>query len=211
MTSVEFRALLWRRATAAGVQVDDTLIARLEAYFGVLAHWNTRINLTGFSLDTPTLQAVDRLLVEPLRIAKLLSQPVHVWFDLGSGGGSPALPLQLYKPAKRLVLVESKERKAAFLREAVRELSLDGVEVEVARIESITSNHRFAGTVDLVTVRAVRRSLTVFDASRALLREGGRAVLVGSRPDETIRPEAFQIIPTVEFAADEAIVVFGKI
>jgi len=211
MTSVEFRSLLSGRATAARVQLDDALVARLEAYFGLLARWNTRINLTGFSLDTPTPQAVDRLLVEPLRIVRLLPQPVSVWFDLGSGGGSPAIPLQLYKPARHLILVESKEKKAAFLREAVRELGLSNVEVEVARIESITATHRFAATVDLVTVRAVRPSPAVFGASRALLREGGRAVFMGSRSNNAIRPEAFQILPTVEFAAGDEVIMFERI
>jgi len=88
----------------------------------------------------------------------------------GSGGGSPAIPFKLYKPAKLLVLVESKSRKAAFLREVARELHLAEVEVEVIRIESIASTYRLAGRADRVTIRAVRLSEALFQTVRSLLR-----------------------------------------
>ena len=45
--------------------------------------------------------------------------------DVGSGGGSPAIPLKLAAPAVALTMVEVKARKSAFLREAIRQLELD--------------------------------------------------------------------------------------
>src|SRR5215470_13042507 len=127
MTSPSVRLQLSNRIAAAGLEVDDTLLDGLQTYFNLLARWNNRINLTGFSLNRPTAQAIDRLLVEPLLIAGVLGNTPAVWFDLGSGGGSPAIPIQLYKPAGLLVLVESKSRKAAFLREVTRQLQLEQV------------------------------------------------------------------------------------
>ena len=44
--------------------------------------------------------------------------------DIGSGGGSPAIPLKLAAPRIKLWMVESKTRKSAFLREAIRQLDL---------------------------------------------------------------------------------------
>ena len=52
-----------------------------------------------------------------------------LWFDIGSGGGSPAIPLKLARPTLPLPMVESKTRKAVFLREAVRALGLARREV----------------------------------------------------------------------------------
>ena len=46
--------------------------------------------------------------------------------DIGSGGGSPAIPLKLALPHLHLTMVEAKVRKSAFLREASRQLELDG-------------------------------------------------------------------------------------
>jgi 16S rRNA (guanine527-N7)-methyltransferase len=210
MNSTEFRNLLSTRATAARLSIDEDLLDRLETYFKLLAHWNVRINLTGFALDQPTAQAVDRLLIEPLLIVRALNYPLDVWLDLGSGGGSPAIPIQLCRPAKLLVLVESKGRKAAFLREVAREMQLTEVAVEVRRIESITSGYRLAGTADLVTVRAVRPSEAMFAAFRNLLRVGGQAAIIGSDVDELTVPQGFQIAQIIEFREANSLMMLSK-
>jgi 16S rRNA (guanine527-N7)-methyltransferase len=210
MNSTEFRDLLSSRATAARLSITEDLLDRLEIYFKLLAHWNARINLTGFSLDQPSARAVDRLLIEPLQIARTLRYPIDVWLDLGSGGGSPAIPIQLYEPARLLVLVESKGRKAAFLREVTRELRLAEVEVEVIRAESITPSYRLAGKADLVTVRAVRPSEAMFVALRSLLRAGGRVALIGSKASELAVARGFQVVPDVEFASIDSLIVLSK-
>jgi 16S rRNA (guanine527-N7)-methyltransferase len=57
--------------------------------------------------------------------------------DIGSGGGSPAIPLKLCAPAASLTMVEAKARKSAFLREAIRALRLDRSSVETARYEEL--------------------------------------------------------------------------
>jgi len=211
MSESELRELLVRRARAADLSMDDVLLDRLQAYFRLLAHWNPRINLTGFSLDQPTEGAIDRLLIEPLIIARSLPHPVSVWFDLGSGGGSPAIPIQLYRPAETLVLVESKGRKAAFLREVARVLSLNSVEVEVTRIESIVVRHPLAGAADLVTVRAVRPSDDILEAIRGLLRFGGQAAFIGAKFDKSAARQGFQVVPITDPASSDSLLLLSKV
>jgi len=211
MTESELRDLLVRRARAAGLSIDDVLLDGLQTYFKLLAHWNPRINLTGFSLDQPTEGAIDRLLIEPLIIARSLPYPVSVWFDLGSGGGSPAIPIQLYRPAETLVLVESKGRKAAFLREVARVLSLKSVEVEVTRIESIVVRHPQAGAADLVTVRAVRPSEDILEAIRSLLRFGGQAAFIGSKFEKSGARQGFQAVPITDPASSDSLLLLSKV
>ena len=194
MSQSRFRDLLSAGLETAGLSPDERVIDRLAAYFELLKRWNSRINLTGFSLSAPSAQAVDRLIVEPLRLAANIAGSVDIWVDLGSGGGSPAIPLYLYRPSTRLVLVESKHRKAAFLRHAVRELGLPGVEVEASRIESITSSHRLAAQVELVTVRAVDPSESVLAAVEVLLRERGKALFVGSRLEPNAIPSTVELV-----------------
>jgi len=196
MSQDELRGLLLRRAAAADFALDDPLLERLETYFRLLARWNGRINLTGFSLKDPTDQAIDRLIVEPLLITRALRYPIGVWFDLGTGSGSPAVPIQLYRPAKTLVLVESKERKAAFLREVTRQMRLDQTRVECTRIESLAMTDQLVGMADLVTIRAVRPSEAVIASIRGLLRVGGLAVLVGSKPDRFVTQRGFEVAPS---------------
>jgi 16S rRNA (guanine527-N7)-methyltransferase len=211
MNQDDVRSLLLKRAAAADLAVDDRLVDRLETYFQLLARWNARINLTGFSLKYPTDQAIDRLIVEPLLVARYLKYPVGVWFDLGSGGGSPAIPIQLDRPAEVLVLVESKERKAAFLREVTRSMRLEQVEVECARIESIATDHRLAGTADLVTIRAVRPSEAVIASTHRLLRVGGQAALIGSKPARAFHPQGFEVMPTTEATSRISLTLLSRI
>ena len=165
-------AALERRAKKAGVTLSPELAAGLLTYFDLLTRWNARINLT--SLGSA---AVDRLLVEPLVAAKQIPSDAEKALDIGSGNGSPAIPLKLARPRLSLTMVESKTRKAAFLREVVRTLNLDDVGVETARFEELLPRPDLHETMSLVTVRAVRIEKSMLARIQAFLRPGGRILL----------------------------------
>src|SRR5262245_60756251 len=97
----------------------------LTAYFELLRKWNRKIALTSLPVEDAGDEAIDRLLIEPVVASKFLIQQRGSALDIGSGGGSPAIPLKLACPGLSLRMVESKTRKAAFLRETVRTLELD--------------------------------------------------------------------------------------
>ncbi|HEX3645196.1 MAG TPA: 16S rRNA (guanine(527)-N(7))-methyltransferase RsmG [Vicinamibacterales bacterium] len=175
------------------------MLQPLEAYFELLAHWNARINLTALPLDPPTDEAFDRLLVEPLAAARQI--PTHtpsVWFDLGSGGGSPAIPLKIARPALKLTMVESKERKGAFLREAVRALGLADAQVETARFEAVAEKVTFANSADVVTVRAVRTDGQLFDSAARMLKNGGQLLMFRPSHSPNPDPTGFKHVSTVQ-------------
>jgi 16S rRNA (guanine527-N7)-methyltransferase len=187
------RDLLEEGARAAHVTLTPQIATRLERYFELLSRWNRTINLTSLPLEPPTEHSIDRLLIEPLRAVPLLAASVNVWFDLGSGGGSPAIPLQVVHPAPQLFMVESRERKAAFLREVVRELQIVGAEVLCTRIESLVEGAGSKSSADLVTVRAVRLSASLFSQLDVLLKTGGQAVLFGPGPQKLDLPRGLEI------------------
>lgn len=194
MSSHEFLNHLGRRASLAGVDVSFAVAAQLESYYRLLAHWNSSINLTALRLEPVTDQTIDRLLVEPLAAARYVTTETPIWFDFGSGGGSPAIPLKLAMPAARLTMVESKERKAAFLREVVRVLHLDEVEVVAQRIEVVSSDPSSAGLADLITIRAVRVDPSIFAALLVMLKSGGRVLLFGSRRQDLVLPKGLTLV-----------------
>jgi 16S rRNA (guanine527-N7)-methyltransferase len=183
VTSREFRDRLARRARRANVTASAALVQALETYFTLLARWNVKINLTALPLDPPTDEAFDRLLVEPLAAARHVGNEPLVWFDLGSGGGSPAVPLKLSRPVLQLTMVESKARKAAFLRECVRTLALDRTAVENQRFEDLIAGDGRRASAQLVTVRAVRTDAVLFKTAAELLADGGRLMLFSQRAD----------------------------
>jgi len=194
MESDGFLKRISERACLAGIGLTPALAAGLEAYLQLLTRWNRRMNLTALGLEPVTNQAIDRLLIEPLAATRLLAHAAK-WFDLGSGGGSPAIPLKLANSGVQLVMVESKERKAAFLMEATRALKLEHATVETGRIETIAARHLMAGSVDVITVRAVRVDPILFGSVRALLRPHGKLVLFGVRTADLALPHDFQVAP----------------
>ena len=198
MSSDGLLSRLVTRGSVAGIDLSPSLATRLESYYRLLAHWNASINLTALQLDPITDHALDRLLIEPLVAARYLSASASsqapTWFDLGSGGGSPAIPLKLARPLTRLTMVESRERKAAFLREAIRMLELEESTVEASRIEAVAASHPLAGSVDLITVRAVRIDPSLFGSIRALLRSRGQVVLFGAKRKDLTIPLDFETV-----------------
>src|SRR4051812_38659646 len=174
MTS-DVAGLLSDRAALVGLEIPDALAAHLLTYYDLLVRWNRKINLT--SLSDPAA-AVDRLLLEPVLAARRLPRSPEL-MDLGSGGGSPAIPLALALDAPRLVMVESRTRKAAFLREAARTVSLNAV-VEIARFEDLARRADYRQSMDLVSVRAVRMDDVMLSSARQFTRTGGVIALFTS-------------------------------
>jgi 16S rRNA (guanine527-N7)-methyltransferase len=165
------RRRILRRALKANVSVEPVPLEGLVAYFDLLVSWNRKINLT--SLDDPDA-AVDRLLIEPLVAARWIPAEAMRLLDVGSGGGSPAIPLKLAVPRLALWMVESKTRKSAFLREVTRRLALGDVVVETCRVEELLSRPDLVESMDVVSMRAVRLDGDVLHHVASLVRSGGR-------------------------------------
>lgn len=168
----DLAARLARRAAAVGIEFPADLANALLAYLELLARWNRRINLTAFDLVAPTDEALDRLVIEPLQAAALVRPDDRRALDIGSGGGSPAVPLTLAAPWLEMTMVEVRVKKAAFLREVARTLPV-ALRVECARVEDLAASDS-AGRFDLITFRAVRADKDLWSAIEALLAPGGR-------------------------------------
>lgn len=180
MTPDDFQRRLEQRTDAFGLGLTPSQLAGLERYYELLSRWSRKINLTALPLRGNPDRTLDRLFIEPLMAAASVEDVPHCWFDLGSGSGSPAIPLKIVRPHVRLTMVESRTRKAAFLREVIRALELKDADVRIARIEALPEEGGLRGKLDLITVRAVRIDEVLLACSAALLRPSGRLFLFGS-------------------------------
>jgi len=162
----------------AQLEFSDRVISGCAAYITLLRQWNARINLTALQLADPLPQStLDKLILEPLMAAQLIPAPKVNWIDLGSGGGSPAIPLRLTHPGGTLTMVESRHRKCAFLREATRRLELERTFAQGVRFEELAPERQ----ADLVSIRAVRLDERTIDLIAAVLQSGGTLLTFGSR------------------------------
>jgi 16S rRNA (guanine527-N7)-methyltransferase len=179
VTERQVEAQIARRAERAGLSVSGAIAESLGAYLALLAKWNRKINLTSLQVDPPTEDAIDRLIVEPLAGARLVRPDDRFVIDVGSGGGSPAIPFKLAAPQLRSVMVEVKTRKSAFLREAIRRLDLRDTVVETHLVQELLPRVELHEAADLVTVRAVRMDLALLGPIRSFLRPSGRVLWFG--------------------------------
>jgi 16S rRNA (guanine527-N7)-methyltransferase len=171
---------LSRRLSKAGVEPAPDVLSNLAAYVELLAKWNRKINLTALPIDPLSDDAVDRLIVEPVLAARRVEEGDQLVIDVGSGGGSPAIPFMLASPGVRLIMVEVKVRKCAFLREVLRQLAIDRGAVENCRLEELLPRAELHESADIVTVRAVRPDGRLLNAIQAFLRPGGRLFMFGT-------------------------------
>lgn len=111
---------------------------RLVAYAALLRKWNATINLIA---PATAGQIETRHIADALQLARLPQQSTGLWVDLGAGGGLPGLVIAIACPEREVRLIESDQRKAAFLRAAIRELSLENASVICQRIESADSQN----------------------------------------------------------------------
>jgi 16S rRNA (guanine527-N7)-methyltransferase len=190
----DFRTRLIRRAAKAGLFLPDELAERLTTYYDLLSKWNRKINLT--ALDNVD-EAIDRLLLEPISAARQITQTSVRLMDVGSGGGSPAIPLKLAIPSLALTMVEVKTRKSAFLREAIRHLALDRTDVETSRYEELLAKPELHEAFGLLSTRAVRIETSTLLTLQAFLAPGGQILLFRGPGG----PEIPAIVPPLEWKA----------
>jgi len=164
----------------------QSLLSHISTYVDILSRWNARINLT--AIRDPE-EIITRHFGESLFAANHLfprettvcdvserggigSSAVTV-ADVGSGAGFPGIPIKLWAPEISLTLIESNHKKATFLREACRSLTLTDINIQNARAEALPP-----ASFDVVTLRAVERFESILPTAAALVKPSGRLALL---------------------------------
>jgi 16S rRNA (guanine527-N7)-methyltransferase len=143
---------------------DAGLAEPLTAYAKLLRKWNRIYNLTALKSDEDLARLY---LLDSLTALPFLQGPNVL--DVGTGGGTPGIPLALARPDLQFVLLDSSAKKTRFVRQAVIELGLTNVRVETARVERFSFPPGFATIVS----RAFASLEDFIALTRHLLREDG--------------------------------------
>jgi 16S rRNA (guanine527-N7)-methyltransferase len=168
-----------RENAIAMFDVSANAVARLDRFVDLLLTWQRSMNLIAPS-TMPSLWT--RHVADSLQLLDLVDNPYtkpHVWLDLGSGGGFPAAVIACALadvPGTQVHLVESNLKKAAFLREAIRETKTPGI-VHADRIESLAPALDTI-TVDYVTARALAPLPDLLEMVAPFVKRGAKALLL---------------------------------
>ena len=184
-------------ASRAGVVMTPEQRRLLGGYLDLLLEANKVMNLTRIEdrAEAERLHVGDALTVLPF----IPSGEVRV-ADVGSGGGVPGIPLAIVRADAKVTLIESTQKKAAFLKRAVEELGLSNVEVYGGRVEDLAHSDR-RETFDVVVARAVAMMNVLVEWCLPLVKKGGKFLAMkGAKVSEEL-PAAEKAIRTLNGAA----------
>jgi 16S rRNA (guanine527-N7)-methyltransferase len=187
----EFVEALKTHQTTFGLSLDDLTAERLADYYELVLEHNPLLHLVA---PCSAEEFAVRHILESLTLLEHL--PIGAKFaDVGTGAGLPSIPCLLGREDLSAVLIESKEKKAKYLRDAVSTFGLEWRAKIVARQFSEFD----PSGCDIVTVRALDKMterlprLIVWSRGRSLILFAGPAVRellnrMSVRFDETLIP-----------------------
>ncbi|MGC8667582.1 MAG: 16S rRNA (guanine(527)-N(7))-methyltransferase RsmG [Chthonomonadales bacterium] len=186
------RKLLEQGAFELGAPLDGAQLDQFERFAYLLYEANKGLNLTRI----PPEQAVPLHFLDSLAVCRALNvRMLRNLADVGSGAGFPGIPLKIAFPHLEVTLIEATQKKAAFLREVVRQLGLSAVEVLAARAEDLVRDPLAAGGFDAATARAVARLTKLLEWMLPLVRSGGSVVALKSRTADEELLEVRPLLP----------------
>jgi 16S rRNA (guanine527-N7)-methyltransferase len=187
---VSYREILEADLPKFQIELESVQREKLALYCQELSRWNQKINLT--SLEGKAL--VRRLVLEPVWVGMQL-KPQGISLDIGSGNGSPAIPLQVVCSFRRSHLVEARTKRAAFLRHLISTLKLHDTEVHRVRFEDLEGIDR----PDWVTLQAVALTEHMMTSIRRISKSTTNVVWLTSTSFRTkLQPSHILSIPVTD-------------
>jgi 16S rRNA (guanine527-N7)-methyltransferase len=157
------------------ISPSEQEIAKIRDYIHLLHRWNRSVSLTSI---TDPVEIVGRHFGESMYAAKLLPVENCRLADVGTGAGFPGIALKIANPRIHLTLIESNQKKCAFLSEVVRNLEFTDVEILAERFEQIRPETIQASVITCRAVGGFKQLLRW--SANALARRGHLVLWVGA-------------------------------
>ncbi|WP_163555632.1 16S rRNA (guanine(527)-N(7))-methyltransferase RsmG [Helicobacter suis] len=138
----------------------------LKRFATLLLEWNGIHNLSG----AKSLEDIKAHIDDSIQVLGFI-KPFNTCLDIGSGAGFPALPLSVYCPHARFILVEPNVKKSAFLHHVKSTLALDNLQIKRIRIQTL--NPLEIEKMDLITSRAFMHTQDLLALATPFLKPGG--------------------------------------
>lgn len=165
------RVFLEKAASEYGVELSEKQLQQFQRYYELLIEWNEKINLT--AITEPQEVAVKHFIDSVSAWDEKRFEGTKSIIDVGTGAGFPGIPLKIFQPQLKLVLLDSLNKRIKFLQTVVDELQLDNVECIHARAEEGAKNPKLRENFDIAVSRAVARLPVLAEYCIPFVKVGG--------------------------------------
>ncbi len=146
----------------------------LEKYYRIVIHANKKLNLVSrHDVENLFARLIDESLL-PLNWDICRLKPPLI--DVGTGPGIPGIPLFIANPDLSGVLLDANRRKSLFLKNTIKQLDLQDVDVVCARIEDVCYDESFSNRFNTLVTRAVAKVESLLEWGGELLAPRGELI-----------------------------------
>lgn len=178
-----FAEILVSKGREAGLEFTQLQLEQFIRYYEMLVETNKVMNLT--ALTEPEDVAVKHMIDSLLAFQDNFSGKVLA--DVGTGAGFPGVPLKIFCPELKVVLIDSLGKRLKFLDNVIQELGLKNISTLHARAEDAGHKKELREQFDIVTARAVARLSVLSEYCLPLVKKNGIFIaLKGSKYAEEI-------------------------
>ena len=136
-----------------GIFLTDTQIRQFIKFYEYLIEKNKVMNLTAI---TDFDEVVSKHFIDSISCVKALDlSKIHTIIDIGTGAGFPGIPVKIIYPDKKMLLLDSLNKRVTFLNEVIDLLELEKIQTLHSRAEDAAQNPDYRERFDLVLSRAV--------------------------------------------------------
>ena len=168
-----FVSTLLAGTESLGVPLTDEQVARMWAHYSRVLETNRRFNLTRI---TDPAEAGAKLYADslaPFAWARENNARLQTCLDIGTGAGIPAVPLAIARPKWRITAIDSTGKKADFVRQCAKEMSIRNL----CAIQARAGQWKPPGMFDLVVLKAIGLLAQCLAYTKGLVARAGFVVV----------------------------------
>lgn len=174
------------------INLNDSMLNKLEGYFSFLVDYNTHTNLTAI---TEKQEVYIKHFLDSMLLLSSYDVKNKTLCDVGAGAGFPSVPCAIIEDSLSVDIVDSLNKRINFLNELISKIELNNVKAHHSRAEDWALTKR--ESYDIVSARAVARLDMLAELCMPLVKVGGVFIAMKSKDYEEELKEAKKAIETL--------------
>lgn len=168
-------------ANECGIHISEEALEKFQSFYFLLIERNKSVNLTSI---TEYKDVALKHFIDSLKGERFIPQGA-VLADVGTGAGFPGIPLKIFRPDIKIVLMDGLNKRIEFLIETISKLGLKEIEAKHIRAED-AGRGNYREQFDVVVARAVARLNILCEYAIPLVKKGGVFIAYKTKDEEEL-------------------------